>query len=135
MAGIAMTAGEGMAKAEAGANEEWKEAALDAIRQVCEDHETFHVDDVWGRFINLYGEEFALNGTRVRAAMGPMIKKADKQGWCERTEFFIREAKVKGRNNHRPNVLPIWRSLLYKEQVQVADGGRDGKRLVEHYGM
>jgi hypothetical protein len=100
---------EGINRADAAANETWKDAALQAVRRVCEKQATFFSDDVWREFIAACGE-FARTGTHNRAAMGPVLLRAARLGWCKRTDEY-RRTEFRAASNHN-NVALVWRSLL-----------------------
>ena len=84
---------------EENADEAWKEEALAAVRATCEALPEFISDDVWER---------GLDSTREDRALGPVLMKAKKEGWCVKTDRL------------RPSVRshlsgkPVWRSLLYQ---------------------
>lgn len=83
----------------------WQKQALDAIRKTCEARPDFISDDVW--------EVGDLDSTVEDRALGPVMRRAARNGWCERTD------------RTRPSVRshlsgkPVWKSLIH-----VADGRR-----------
>lgn len=61
---------------EKNADEIWKAAALEAVRQTCLNHHAFISDDIWAT---------GLPSTREDRALGPVLMKAAKLGWCRKT--------------------------------------------------
>lgn len=78
----------------------WKQAALEAVRKTCEELPEFISDDIWER---------GLDSTREDRALGPVLMRAKKNGWCVKTNML------------RPSVRshlsgkPVWKSLIYFE--------------------
>lgn len=95
----------GIVAAAIGADPEWARAALHAVAWVAERRERFTTDAVWGVL-----ERFQVYPPREPRAMGPVIKRAQAEGWIDPTDEF------------RPSVRPVchrqpirvWRSSLYR---------------------
>ena len=89
---------EALRKVEEHADPTWKDDALEAVRTTCLSLSEFISDDVWS-----VGD---LRRTREDRALGPVMMRAKKEGWCVKTDRF------------RPSVRshlsgkPVWRSLL-----------------------
>lgn len=83
------------------ADDEWKQTALEAVRRTCEQLPEFISDDIWDQ---------GLDSTREDRALGPILMKAKKEGWCVKTDRL------------RPSVRshlsgkPVWKSLLFQEE-------------------
>lgn len=80
------------------ADEDWKEVALEAVRQVALRRDRFVSDDVWKR----------LPPTRENRALGPVLRRAAAEGWIIATGEFSLTEQVK---RHRAPVR-IWQSLI-----------------------
>ncbi len=86
-------------RVEAAASARWKEEALEAIFVTCCGRQTFISDDIW--------EAGSLPSTREDRALGPVMLRAARLGWCQKTQTA------------RPSVRshlsgkPIWESLLH----------------------
>lgn len=91
---------EGIANAEAGAPTGWPFAALQAVRWVARTHETFTPDDVW---------ETGLEKPPEPRALGAVMLRAVKAGYCERTETY--QPSRNPLQHHTP--IRIYRSLLF----------------------
>ena len=91
---------EGIAQVESGASPEWKVAALAAVHQVALAKAELIPDDVW---------ETGLPMPTEGRALGPVMLKAARNGWIERTDRVIHTAQVK---SHRRGVT-VWRSLIH----------------------
>lgn len=100
---------DGMDRAEAGANEEWKQAFDEIVEYVARRKETFTVDDLLDE-IDLR-EDFPT--TRTLAAIGPRMLKAAKAGLIETTGELARSKRASKHGIHRP----IWRSLIHGVQA------------------
>lgn len=90
---------EALKRVEQAANEQWKNDALAAVRQTCEQRPDFISDDVW----NVGG----LDSTREDRALGPVFLKAARAGWCVKTDRTRPSVRSHGSGK------PVWRSLLY----------------------
>lgn len=91
---------EGIARADAGAPEAFKDLALLAVQRVARERDTFVSDDVW----------MALDGLRTREnrAMGAVLGVARSLGWIVPTAEFRPTAQPL---RHRSPVR-VWRSLI-----------------------
>lgn len=87
-----------LVKVEENASELWKKAALEAVRQTCLKCETFHSDRIW--------EVGNLPSTREDRALGPILMKAARLGWCKKTGEMIPSKRSHGSSK------PQWRSRL-----------------------
>lgn len=84
----------------------WKDAALAAVRRVCELRADFHVDDIWTLT--------DLPSTREDRALGPVMLKAARLGFCRKTDRVRPSARSHGSGK------PVWQSLLYTGMRAVA---------------
>ena len=100
---------EGMAKAEAGASEEWKMAASLAIMDVAKKNKEFTADEVWEVL-----QRMGITGPQEPRAMGPMMRNAAKLGMITKTGYS--RVSQQGTNHARP--VAIWKSLI---EVQTKD--------------
>ena len=82
-----------------GPTEAWKAMALEAVRLTAENNDEFIVDVVW-RYLD--------NNPAELRAMGPVMLKAAKKGWIEKTDRFKLSARVSAHRNPRV----IWRSQI-----------------------
>jgi hypothetical protein len=90
-------------RVEANADPEWLTRALKAVHATCLSCADFISDDVWK-----IGE---LDRTREDRALGAVMVKAAKNGWCRKTD--------RTRPSVRSNLAgkPVWESLIYREAV------------------
>lgn len=95
---------EGMEKAERGATAQWKAQALDAIYAAARANKVFTTDAVWAI---LYRFDAV---PREPKALGPMMKKANGQGWIAPTSDY--RASVRKRAHGAPK--RVWRSLVFE---------------------
>lgn len=79
----------------------WREAALAALKIVCERNATFLVDSVWQEL----GDVVACKDKR---AMAGVLSEGERLGYCVRTTE-LRRSEQKG--NHG-NLRSLWRSLI-----------------------
>ncbi|MGY3615706.1 hypothetical protein [Bradyrhizobium sp. USDA 10063] len=90
-----------MDQAESHANAAWLDLMLELTRVVCLTHEYFTVDDV----VDLYRHVEDAPVTHEPRALGPVMLRAAKAGYCKKTNT------TEARSNHnRP--LAVWRSLI-----------------------
>jgi hypothetical protein len=89
------------------ADDEWKAAALHAVKLVASRQGVFTTDDVWDVIPRGYA-------TPENRAMGPVMRKAESEGWCRPRGDFV-PARREG-NHQRP--LRVWSSLILGEQVK-----------------
>jgi hypothetical protein len=99
----------GMKRAASGAPSGFRRAALLAAYNVCVQQPNFTADDVW----RVLGR-----GTSENRALGPVLKAAQRQGWCVPTHRTRQTERVT--NHRRP--LTIWLSRVFQERVEQ---GRD----------
>lgn len=76
---------EAMKRAEKAAHEEWKARALSTILLVCTKRGTFTSEDLW---------KAGLPKPREPRALGPMLTKAAKRGWCEPSGTYVKGSSV-----------------------------------------
>jgi hypothetical protein len=79
-------------------DEDWKALALEAVRKTCLSRNSFISDDIW--------EVGNLPSTREDRALGPVLMKASKFGWCSRTSDMRPSKRSHGSGK------PVWRSRL-----------------------
>jgi|GEM_PF-1681974 len=72
-----------IARVDAAANQAWKEACLEAIKEACRRYELFTTEDV----ADILDESDTL--THEPRAMGAMIRKAQAAGYCIPTSEFV----------------------------------------------
>lgn len=87
-----------LARVDTHADPDWKTRALDAVRRTCEQLPDFICDDVW--------TTGGLDSTREDRALGPVMQRAARNGWCVRTMAGRPSARSHG------SPKPVWRSLL-----------------------
>lgn len=98
---------EGIERADAGASESWKEAALAVVKLVAMRQAELTTDDVWQA---LNGLQYA---TRNMSALGPVMLRAKREGIIERTDSFRdsqRYGLIGRANAGKP--IRVWRSLV-----------------------
>lgn len=76
----------------------WKDQALAVIRRVCEDRVDWHSDVLW---------EYGLEEPREARALGPVLLKAARLGYCRKTDRTRPSVRSHGSGK------AIWTSLLY----------------------
>lgn len=88
---------------EENADDGWKEQAIQAIETTCRTREEFISDDIW--------EAGGLESTREDRALGPILLRAKRLGWCEKTGRLLpsRRSHLSGK--------PVWRSLIYERNT------------------
>jgi hypothetical protein len=84
----------------------WLNAAGEAVFFTCCELQYFIVDDVWKRFSD---PDLARTGTHELRAMGPVIVKAAKAGFCRKTKTFRPSLQTPCHMNPRR----VWESLIY----------------------
>jgi hypothetical protein len=82
---------------ETAADKHWRQDALEAVKRTCRELDTFISDDVW---------EHGLDSTREDRALGPILQKAAREGWCVKTD------RVRPSRRSHMAGKPVWRSLL-----------------------
>lgn len=88
-----------LARVDEHADAAWKAQALEAIREVCLIREDFHVDDVWTLT--------DLPSCREDRALGPVMLKAARLGYCRKTDRVRPSARSHGSGK------PVWQSLIF----------------------
>lgn len=82
------------------ADEQWKDRALAAVRTVCEQRAEWHSDDVWALT--------DLDEPREARALGPVVLRAIRLGYCEKTDRVRPSVRSHGSGK------PVYRSLIYR---------------------
>jgi hypothetical protein len=82
------------------AEDDWKDLALEAVHVTCMQRESFISDDVW-----VCGD---LPSTREDRALGPVLMKAAKLKWCEKTD------RVRPSLRSHMSGKPVWKSLIWR---------------------
>lgn len=95
---------EAMSRVERNAEEPWKQACRDAIRQIALDKAEFTTDDVWE-----YLSDNDVELPHEVRAMGPLMSSAAKQGWIVATDRYRNSTRVAC--HARP--VRIWASLIF----------------------
>lgn len=106
---------EGIQRADAAANEAWKDRALLVIETIAFAQPELNTDDVWA-VLKQFPET-----THNLSALGPVMLKAKKFGFIEPTGVFYNSTRD-GDNGKRCNAgKPIrqWRSRLYQNSLAV----------------
>lgn len=88
-----------MERAAAHADQAWLDEALEAVRRTCLRLEDFIGDDVW---------ETGLSMPREARALGPVMMRAARLGYCVRTD----RVRPSVRSHGSPK--PVWKSRLFK---------------------
>lgn len=96
---------DGIGRADAHANPEWRDVALDAVRRAALRNLEFTTDAILP-FLN----ETSVT-THEPRALGPVMLAAMRQGWIEPTDRVERSTSV---SRHCAK-KQVWRSRLYKE--------------------
>lgn len=97
---------EAMARAEDHASKGWKEVMLELVRLTCREQLLFSADDVFDRYDSLPNKPLE---THDKRAFGPVMMKAAKLGYCEKTDR-VRDST---RKSLHASPIAIWRSKLY----------------------
>ena len=97
---VQMSLEEAIALVEENADQEWMSAAMYHVRVLCGHHSEFTTDDVWARLQHVE--------TKEHRAMGAVMRKAAKAGWCVPTERFVKSQRPEC--NRRP--ICVWQSRL-----------------------
>jgi hypothetical protein len=92
-----------MHRVEQHADPDWKRDALLAVRRTCLAMPEFICDDVW--------ELGRLREPLESRALGPVIRRAAKLGWCSRTDRVAPSVRSHG------SPKPLWRSNLYEART------------------
>lgn len=101
---------EGMAQADANANEKWKHFYDGCVLAVAKRLEELTSDDVLEEMLKLHGE---VPKTHNLAAIGPAMKRAKEMGVIAPTDRFMRSKRPEQNGNlHR-----IWTSNYFKKET------------------
>lgn len=102
---------DGIQRADEHANDEWKEAAMDAVRRAAMHNPEITTDEVW----SVLGKDTEL--THNLSAMGPVMRRAAKEGIIEGTDSF-RASRCTGSQGGRGTAgkpIRLWRSLVFSK--------------------
>jgi hypothetical protein len=69
------------------ADKKWKEAAMNEVYLLCKTYPEMTTDDVWKRLESL---DVA---TKEHRAMGPIMMKAVKNGWCRASGSYVKSER------------------------------------------
>jgi hypothetical protein len=86
-------------RVEQAADRDWLDIAYEAVERTCREMPTFISDDVWLR---------NLPTTREDRALGPVLKRAAKDGLCRRTDRVRPSVRSHGSGK------PVWESLVFR---------------------
>ena len=89
-----------LARVDQHADPDWKTRALDAVHTVCVLRAEWHSDDIWA----LTG----LDLPREARALGPVVLRAIRLGYCEKTDRVRPSVRSHGSGK------PVYRSLIYR---------------------
>jgi hypothetical protein len=90
---------DGMSRADANANDTWKQAAEAAVIHVARMRPTFTADDVWRQLQFATGVE-----THEPSALGPILNRLRRQGVIKQTGEFV----VSHRASRHAAPLRVW---------------------------
>jgi len=91
---------------EAGASEEWKRAATEAVIFVCQMRLEFTTDAIWALL-----DKRRITPPREPRAMGAIMRQAVRDGVCMTTDRTSKSVRV---DCHR-RPLQVWRSRCFKD--------------------
>jgi len=94
----------GMAQVEQNANPEFKDAAIEAIRQAALHNQEVSINDIWPAL-----DALGITTHENRAA-GPVMTQCARNGWIVKTDRTIRSIRS---TRHKGDVR-VWHSLLYQ---------------------
>ncbi len=97
---------DGMARAAAGASDEWKTAMLTCVELVARKMSRFTADDVF----DLADEQRVPEHTENRA-FGPVMMRAARLGYCRKLEEFP-DTQLSRRPQLHASPIQIWESLI-----------------------
>jgi hypothetical protein len=102
---VTLDVDDAIAQVEANANSQWKEAALRILKDICERHREFTTD--------LLAEELGktMHHTQDLRAVGSIMRKAMKNGWCLRSTTFTKS----NRKHCHSMDIPVYQSLLFPQ--------------------
>jgi hypothetical protein len=95
---------EGMQRADEHAPADWKLRARRTVETLCRSRETFTADDVWGA---------GLEKPHEPRALGPVMLRARKDGWCEPTGRTVKSRIPE----HHQYPMTEYRSLLKPKEA------------------
>jgi hypothetical protein len=87
-----------LVQVEENAEPDWSEQAYLALRKTAERKAEFISDDVWA---------MGLDSTREDRALGPVFRRASREGWIEKTD------RVRPSVRSHLSGKPVWRSRIY----------------------
>lgn len=96
----------GEQRAVAAASDSWRQAAMAALRKVCETNECFLVDLLWREL----GE---LSDSPDKRAAAGILSEGIRRGWCQRTADLMRSEQKQTHGNLRS----VYRSLIYQPHL------------------
>lgn len=91
---------EGMSRVMKGANPEWVEAVSEIVRSLARSQETLTADDIFAQGISVE--------TNDNRALGPIMKRIQKEGLIEPTQTFIKSTRAE---LHATDIR-VWKSLV-----------------------
>lgn len=97
---------EGIARADRGAEDEWKCVALDAVHAVALRLAEITADDVWDVL-----EANGIDGPREPRALGSIFRRAQGYGWITSAR---RQVQSRRPDRHR-GYVSVWSSAIYRE--------------------
>ena len=98
---------EAMERVEKNATKAWSDLMLELVRCICLDTRRFTTDEVFDRYDSIEGDKPVTHETK---AMGPVMLRAARLGYCRNTETTEKSRRKSCHN--RP--LAIWESLIYE---------------------
>lgn len=84
--------------------DDWKIAAIDAVRELCRTRREFTTDDL---------PDDIRNGVPEPRALGPLMLHAAAMNWCKKTDRV--RASVHEKNHGRPKA--VWESMAFEESL------------------
>lgn len=97
---------DGIDRAEKHADDEWMLFALAAVCRVSRQKRTFTADDV----AEVMSKIPTPPETHEKRAMGPVMMRAAKLGWCEQTDEYTRSSRAEQHGCPKR----VWRSLQFR---------------------
>ncbi len=98
-----MTLEEALEQVQQHANDDWYDAALRFLYDLCLSREAITSDDLWKQL------ECTLYRTHEPRALGAVFREAAKEGWLRKTDRVINTTRPE--SHHRP--IRVWESLLF----------------------
>ena len=84
------------------ADQQWKEEALEVVQKLAWCLEEFTPDHIWN----------VIRKPREPSALGPVMRRAVREGWIEPTERFVK-SKIPTRHCHN---IRVWHSRIYLKE-------------------